>query len=155
MNEPTFDQRRYIDTAIKKLGCSMEELAERLDYKSLRRIRNGEFPLPPAKRNHIEDLLRLHELENEKQRPATARAAEEPISAALPADIAAMDDEALTETLADMLNSYLSISAVFAPSARGQIAAVFREWLRRAEEHGRNKVTYSFTHKGGKGAPKK
>lgn len=38
---------------------TIEELATRLDYKSLRRAMSGEIPLPDAKRRHIQDLVLL------------------------------------------------------------------------------------------------
>lgn len=59
------DAKEFIDQALRETGLSLEELAERLDYKSLKRARTGEIPLPDSKRRHITDLVKLARLERE------------------------------------------------------------------------------------------
>jgi SOS-response transcriptional repressor LexA len=51
--------KEFILDALEKTGFSVEEMADRLDYKSLKRAMSGEIPLPEAKRKHIQDLVRL------------------------------------------------------------------------------------------------
>lgn len=145
-----FEVRHFIDAAISTTGLSLDQLAERLDYKSLRRIRAGEFPLPDAKRRHIQDLMQLAELEREK----ASCVVREEAAPTLSADVALMDDEAIAETLAEMIRGYNGINAVFAKSARAQIESVYQEWRRRAEHAGRAGVNYSFPKSAAKGKRK-
>lgn len=51
---------------MKETGLSLAELAERLDYKSLKRAMAGEIPLPESKRRHIQDLIQLARYWNPK-----------------------------------------------------------------------------------------
>lgn len=57
------EAREIIEAALKATGLTVDELAARLDYKSLKRAMWGEIPLPDSKRKHIADIVRLHELE--------------------------------------------------------------------------------------------
>lgn len=145
-----FEVRHFIDAAVSTTGLSLDQLAERLDYKSLRRIRAGEFPLPDAKRRHIEDLMQLAELERER----ASGVGREEAAPSPSADVAMMDDEIIAETLAEMIRGYNGINAVFAKSARAQIEAVYQEWKRRAEHVGRTNGTYLFPKPAAKGKRK-
>ena len=53
------DAKSFILQALRDTGMSLEELAERLDYKSLKRAMYGEITLPESKRRHIQDLVLL------------------------------------------------------------------------------------------------
>lgn len=59
------DAKKLIESAMKATGLDVEALAERLGYKSLKRAMWGEIPLPESKRRHIEDIVRLHELQTQ------------------------------------------------------------------------------------------
>jgi phage repressor protein C with HTH and peptisase S24 domain len=48
-----------VEAALRETGMTVEEMAERLDYKSLKRAMYGEIPLPESKRRHITDLVEL------------------------------------------------------------------------------------------------
>lgn len=52
-----------VTEACRVTGLTIEQLADRLGYKSLPRAVWGEIPLPDSKRRHIRDIIRLHELE--------------------------------------------------------------------------------------------
>lgn len=60
-----------------------EELAERLGYKSLKRARYEEIPLPDSKRRHIADIIRLHQLLEEGPQDLESRQPRERLKAAL------------------------------------------------------------------------
>lgn len=133
-----FSVRHFIDDALKRTGLTMEQLSERMDYRSLVRVRNGEFPLPEAKRKHIEDLIRLAELEQEHTQ--VSRVAETP--EVVPA-FAAMDDDTLAEAISEMMRTFAEVPARFRASARADIGAAFGEWIRRTDEAARQPVIYA------------
>ena len=51
-----------IDTACAVLGISLDELGVKLKFKSIRRYRNGEYPLTQTKRQHLHDLLAIQKV---------------------------------------------------------------------------------------------
>lgn len=55
----TESANNVIDAALRATGLSMQQLGERLGYKSLSRAYSGEIPLPEARRIHLEDLVTL------------------------------------------------------------------------------------------------
>lgn len=48
-----------MEKALVETGWTVEQMADRLDYKSLKRAMAGEIPLPESKRRHIQDLVAL------------------------------------------------------------------------------------------------
>lgn len=62
-DEERDEQKQFIDRALAVTGLTVDQLADRIEYKSLRKARSGEFQLPESKRRHIEDVVRLAELE--------------------------------------------------------------------------------------------
>ena len=60
MTEPLqLGDRDLIDAACEALGITVDELGEKIRFKSIRRYRNGEFQLTDAKRQHIQDLVAI------------------------------------------------------------------------------------------------
>ncbi len=56
------EQRAYIDRVCKELGLSLDQLAEKMNYKSLKRAHWGEMAMSNARIQNMEDLLRMHRL---------------------------------------------------------------------------------------------
>lgn len=59
---PEQDAKSFVQSALKATGMTVDQLAERLDYKSLKRAMSGEIPLPESKRRHIHDLVTIAEM---------------------------------------------------------------------------------------------
>lgn len=116
--------RAFIDSALRKTGMSLDELAERLDYKSLPRVRAGEFSLPEAKRRHIADLVKLSE------RTPDIMIREEP--SIYGANINPSTDETAAR-LAELLCTFHTVPPAFQKSALAHIIETFEQWKAEAE----------------------
>ena len=64
------EDKELIDSACRELGISLEELGERLQFKSIRRYRNGEFRLTDPKRQHIQDLVAIYKVRDLRSAPS-------------------------------------------------------------------------------------
>jgi hypothetical protein len=51
--------RELVENAMAETGWSLDEIAERIDYKSIKRAMSGEIPLPESRRIHLNDLILL------------------------------------------------------------------------------------------------
>lgn len=54
--------KELIDAACAELGLSIDQLGEKLKFKSIRRYRNGEYSLTETKRQHLQDLLAIRKV---------------------------------------------------------------------------------------------
>ncbi|NBR90335.1 MAG: hypothetical protein EBS68_10535 [Rhodobacteraceae bacterium] len=115
----THEIREFIDHALQKTGLTLEQLSERLDYKSLARVRAGEFTLPEAKRRHISDLVKLHERNVPpmiREEPGIYGSGEKNV----PSDLA--------QTLITLLESFHTVPPAFQKAALDHITTTFAEW---------------------------
>lgn len=74
MEEPS--AKELIRRATEATGLSVKELAERMGYPTLPRTGTGEFPLPDSKRRHLNEIIRLSELEKATNTSFGSRIAE-------------------------------------------------------------------------------
>lgn len=70
------DAKAFVQRALHATGMTLDQLSERLDYKSLKRAMSGEIPLPDSKRKHIQDLITIAEMHRRpaEMEPLTPRA---------------------------------------------------------------------------------
>jgi phage repressor protein C with HTH and peptisase S24 domain len=75
------EQREFIRRACLASAMTLDQMANRLDYKSLKRALQGEIPLPESKRRHIQDLVLLahhyHPKAGEEDAPTSVHESDE------------------------------------------------------------------------------
>jgi hypothetical protein len=123
--------KKFVEEACEAMDLTVEELASRLEYKSLRRAMYGEIPLPNSKRQHVHDLIRLHELESAHTISVAREENEEPAPQQLDHAAADLSNEELIEHITEHAGKLHTQRPYMIPAVAQAIAALAAELATR------------------------